>query len=109
MRYLAALLAALLVASSASALDGDGNCDGTVDGADYTLWADHWGAENPAGPAQGDFNSDGTVDGADYTLWADHYGETGEPCLDVELLEFEIEATIRHLRELLRLYAEATE
>lgn len=26
--------------------DGDQNCDGIVDGADYTLWADHWGRSN---------------------------------------------------------------
>ena len=62
---------------------GDANCDGRVDGGDYTLWADHM---HQAGPwpddefnyerlwAGGDFNLDRIIDGADYTLWADNYG-----------------------------------
>ena len=52
---------------------GDVNLDGSVDGGDYSLWADHyllggmsWG--------DGDLNGDGVVDGGDYTLWADNYG-----------------------------------
>lgn len=51
---------------------GDANGDGYVDGADYTIWADHY-LLTGATFAQGDFNNDGIVDGADYTLWADHY------------------------------------
>jgi hypothetical protein len=53
-------------------LCGECNGDGTVDGADYTVWADHY--NEPGGAA--DFNEDGLVDGADYTVWADGYGST---------------------------------
>lgn len=51
---------------------GDANGDGVVDGADYTLWADHYLATGRMWP-EGDFTGDGIVDGADYTIWADHY------------------------------------
>ncbi|MBL9123399.1 MAG: dockerin type I repeat-containing protein [Planctomycetaceae bacterium] len=50
---------------------GDANLDAVVDGADYTIWADHY-LQTGATRAQGDFNHDGVVDGADYTIWADH-------------------------------------
>jgi hypothetical protein len=53
---------------------GDYNNDGTVDLADYTVWADHYGQSGPAVP--GDGNGDGVVDLADYTIWADHFGES---------------------------------
>ena len=57
---------------------GDANWDGRVDGADYTVWADHYGDTGvplwlSGGYAFGNFNNDSTVDGADYTLWADNY------------------------------------
>ena len=55
-------------------LPGDANFDGWVDGADYTLWADHY--NQSGGWGQGDFNGDGSIDGADYTLWADHLGQS---------------------------------
>lgn len=54
---------------------GDATLDGAVTGADYTVWADHYGQHD--GDAQfrdGDFNGDGFVSGADYTIWADAYG-----------------------------------
>ncbi len=51
---------------------GDANRDGVVDGADYTLWADHYGG-NGMTWEQGDFTADGLTDGADFTLWADNY------------------------------------
>jgi len=51
---------------------GDANYDGRVDGADYTIWADHYLMAGNWG--DGDFNSTGVVDGADYTIWADNYG-----------------------------------
>ena len=54
---------------------GDGNLDGGVEGADYTVWADHYG--QAGGWAEGDYNGDGWVDGADFTLWADYFGATG--------------------------------
>jgi hypothetical protein len=50
---------------------GDANLDGQVDGADYTIWADHF--QSVGSLSEGDFNRDGQVDGADYTIWADHF------------------------------------
>jgi endonuclease/exonuclease/phosphatase family metal-dependent hydrolase len=55
-------------------LNGDYNRDGTVDLADYTLWADSYGKTGDDLPADG--NGDGVVDLADYTIWADHFGES---------------------------------
>ena len=57
---------------------GDANADSTPDGADYTIWADNFGSEDP-GFTDGDFNCDGSVDGADYTLWADNFGGAAAP------------------------------
>jgi hypothetical protein len=57
-----------------SALAGDINLDGTVDAADYTIWADNYGDDG--GWHSGDLNLDGVVDAADYTIWADNYGAT---------------------------------
>jgi hypothetical protein len=61
---------------------GDANEDCMVDGADYTIWADHytWTGQAPwpqGGWTVGNFNEDDTVDGADYTRWADKYGWDG--------------------------------
>ena len=60
---------------------GDATLDGCVDGADYTLWADHYKQAGDWG--DGDFTGDGCVNGADYTLWADNYtgscGQVPEP------------------------------
>jgi hypothetical protein len=55
-------------------LAADGNDDGSVDGADYTIWADNYGRHQPVIRTEGDFNCDGSVDGADYTVWADSFG-----------------------------------
>jgi len=57
---------------------GDATGEGQVNGADYTIWADHYltAGVSPftqGGWSVGNFNQDTTVDGADYTLWADHY------------------------------------
>ncbi|MBL9123052.1 MAG: hypothetical protein JNG90_05430 [Planctomycetaceae bacterium] len=54
-------------------LPGDGNGSGNVDGADYTVWADHYAPTGPLTNHRADLNGDGVVDGADYTIWADHY------------------------------------
>lgn len=58
-------------------LPGDASLDFEVDGADYTLWADHYG-QCGMGWGDGDFTGNGCVDGADYTLWADNYQRA--PC-----------------------------
>lgn len=54
---------------------GDASRDGTVDGGDYTLWADNF-LSTGALWKHGDFNIDGVVDGGDYTIWADHFMQT---------------------------------
>lgn len=55
------------------ALVGDYNADGSVDSADYTIWADNFSSTvNLAA----DGNGDGVVDSADYTLWADNFGNS---------------------------------
>ncbi len=56
-------------------LPGDADWNGQVDGADYTVWADHY--RQPGDWSLGDFNGDGFVDGADYTLWADNFTDSG--------------------------------
>ncbi len=55
-------------------LAGDYNHDGTVDQADYTVWADSYGDSGVNLLADG--NGDGVIDQADYTVWADHYGDS---------------------------------
>jgi len=62
-------------------IPGDANRDGVVSDADYTIWADNYGATG-ASWGMGDFNGNGTVTEADYTIWADNYGSvapTGVP------------------------------
>jgi hypothetical protein len=56
-------------------LPGDFNGDGSVDTADYTIWADNYTGSGGTGgtPSTGDANGDGAVDTADYTIWADNY------------------------------------
>ena len=59
-------------------LAGDANFDGLVNGADYTIWADHLGATGCApwyngGWQVGNFNDDFVVDGNDYAIWLSHY------------------------------------
>jgi hypothetical protein len=61
-------------------LPGDINRNGSVTGADYTIWADNFGKWNgTATYQQGDLNGDGYVTGADYTIWADHFSPTAAP------------------------------
>lgn len=57
---------------------GDANLNGTVDGADYIVWADHFMTSTDT-VATGDFNGDGFVDGADYVVWADHFAPFASP------------------------------
>jgi hypothetical protein len=54
-------------------IPGDANYDGAVTDADYTIWADNYGATG-ATWGMGDFNLSGEVTEADYTIWADNYG-----------------------------------
>jgi surface-anchored protein len=68
-------------------LPGDATLDSLVDGADYTLWADHYLRTNDATWREGDFNLDYIVDGADYTIWADNYRTSLESTLAVAVPE----------------------
>ncbi|MEM9916023.1 MAG: hypothetical protein AAF911_13795 [Planctomycetota bacterium] len=52
-------------------LAGDYNGNGSVDAADYTIWADSFGSTIALAA---DGNGDGIVDAADYTVWADNFG-----------------------------------
>lgn len=63
---------------------GDATLDGQVTGADYTVWADHFGLHpGNALYRDGDFTGDGFVTGADFTIWADHFGEGTAPAQSV--------------------------
>jgi predicted peptidase len=58
-------------------MPGDANRDGVVTDADYTLWADNFGAVH-ATWEMGDFDGSGIVTMADYTIWAENYEQAGE-------------------------------
>ena len=53
-------------------IPGDGNGDGSVDPADYTIWANNFGQTGVGTP--GDYNLNLVVDVADYTTWANNFG-----------------------------------
>lgn len=52
---------------------GDANGDGRVDGIDFVVWLNHYGADTPNRNRDGDFDSDGKVDGIDYIVWLNNY------------------------------------
>ncbi|MBB6428387.1 hypothetical protein HNQ40_000193 [Algisphaera agarilytica] len=58
----------------AMVISGDYNLNGTVDAADYTVWADSFGSTTNLAA---DGNGNGVVDAADYTVWADNFGAGG--------------------------------
>jgi hypothetical protein len=76
-------------------LHGDYNRDGTVNDADYTIWADTYdiwtnpanvglpfdvfGTLNHGVDLRADGNLNGFVDDGDYTIWADTYGAGSSP------------------------------
>lgn len=81
----------LLLVSTIAILAGDYNDDGSVDAADYTVWADNFGSTTLL---DADGNNDGVVDAADYTIWADNFGASRasaqgllipEPCTAIVL------------------------
>lgn len=55
------------------AIPGDATEDAIVDGADYTVWANHFLLTTKLGAMGGDFNFDGKVDAGDYTIWANNF------------------------------------
>jgi len=69
------------ISNSANAVDGDMNCDGVVDLADFFLLADDFGKSATvtsicADPFT-DINCDGRVDFSDFFLFADNFGKEG--------------------------------
>ena len=52
---------------------GDGNLNGVVEAADYTIWAKGFGSASPQF-IDGDYNGDDAIDAADYTIWANNFG-----------------------------------
>lgn len=71
----AGLTAGDFVIASVEPLAGDYNGDGTVDAADYTIYADTEGDSVPMGSGA-DGNGNGVIDPGDYTIWANNYGAT---------------------------------
>jgi hypothetical protein len=67
--------AAISTVQAQTCVTGDANCDGVVDGIDFTTWLTHYN-QNINGPSNGDFNSSGKVDGVDFSLWLANYGRT---------------------------------
>ncbi|MCA9101773.1 MAG: PEP-CTERM sorting domain-containing protein, partial [Planctomycetales bacterium] len=71
-----------------SAVEGDSDGNGAVDGLDYLTWAANFGKKDLGvfesggdpgyltvhGAVNGDFNYDNVVDGLDYLRWASNYG-----------------------------------
>jgi YVTN family beta-propeller protein len=67
---------------------GDGNADGCVNGADYTIWADNFGASALTGLGEGDYDGDGFVLGSDYIIWLHNFaGDCVVPVANVEDIE----------------------
>lgn len=53
---------------------GDANCDGVVDGFDYSLWLKNQCVGSKTHPCNSktDFNNDGSIDSGDYQIWLDN-------------------------------------
>ena len=58
--------------SLAVTVAGDFSGDGVIDAADYTVWADSFGATGHG--SAGDGNGDGVVNELDYDVWQTNYG-----------------------------------
>jgi hypothetical protein len=70
---------------------GDFNSDGSVNGADLSLWKTNFGVGSGATLAMGDADGDQDVDGADYLIWQKNVGAAAvagvpEPSVVVSLL-----------------------
>jgi hypothetical protein len=59
---------------AATCIEGDANCDGKVEGIDFTIWLTHYNQSTTQGSAFGDFNADSKVDGIDFVIWVQNYG-----------------------------------
>lgn len=66
----------LFVSDVATALSGDFNGDGDVDGADFLTWQRGLGRMDTGLPNNGDANADGNVNAADLAVWKTKFGTT---------------------------------
>jgi len=64
-----------VVRTNLGQLVADGNLDGTVSLADFTIWGDGFGGTMNT-QLSGDYNGDGNVTLADFTVWGDNFGNT---------------------------------
>ncbi len=60
-----------------TALPGDFNGDGVVNGQDFLTWQTHYPTLSGATLAIGDANGDGMVNGADFLIWQQNYNPLG--------------------------------
>jgi hypothetical protein len=67
--------AALFIKRIQSAIQGDANGDGSVDGKDYVIWIGNFVPQESSVDLRADFNGDGLVDGIDYVRWWGNYGK----------------------------------
>jgi hypothetical protein len=63
----------------ATAVPGDFDSDGDVDGADFVAWQTNFPKQTGATLAQGDADADGDVDGADFVVWQTNFPLTPGP------------------------------
>ncbi len=60
--------------AAVTAIPGDFDSDGDVDGADFLTWQAGFGTTTGATLATGDSDADGDVDGADFLTWQANFG-----------------------------------
>jgi T5SS/PEP-CTERM-associated repeat protein len=63
----------LKVIAVPTAVPGDFDSDGDVDGADFVAWQTNFPKATGATLSQGDADSDGDVDGADFVVWQTNF------------------------------------
>jgi hypothetical protein len=62
-----------------TAVPGDFDSDGDVDGADFVAWQTNFPKATGALPSEGDADADGDVDGADFVVWQTNFPFTPGP------------------------------
>jgi uncharacterized protein YvpB len=78
---------------------GDANCDGNVDGIDFSIWLNtqchRTSPSQVCADLRADFNNDGNVDDADYQIWVANEGMPGNqpPAIPGNLQASAIDAT----------------
>jgi hypothetical protein len=68
-----------MVYAAATAIPGDFDLDGDVDGADFVVWQTHFPSTSGAELITGDADLDGDVDGADFVAWQTHFPTAPSP------------------------------